>query len=160
MTSTPLTKHEPLVKLIIQPASGFAKALEDQGSTVPQPIEIFALIDTGFTGGLAICQTLVQDWKLKTRNFNQVSYPRDTDGRIYSTYAWEADIAVKFLQTSKKGKNVLIDPIAVTLFEFVDEKTAQAIVGQAILQTAIFHYDGPQGYFSLEFDDKYSISTD
>jgi len=152
----PLTNFEAVIELIVQPPSAFSTALKADGKEPPKPIKILALIDTGFTCGLAIEQSVLEGWGLKIRNFNRVSLPRE-EGRLYSSYAWEADVAIKFLDASPKGENVLIDPIPATILEFVADDNVKAIIGQELLQTAIFVYNGPKGNFSLEFSKRFII---
>ena len=152
--TTKLTNFEPIINLLLQPASAFSDALKAAGKTPPAPVSVRALIDTGFTGGLAIEQSLVKSWELKPRNWNKVTVPKEESGRFYDTFAWEADVAIKFLSGRRSGGNVLLDPVPATLMEFVDSNNVQALIGQEILQVAVFSYDGLHRVFSLNFDAK------
>ena len=134
----PLTENEPVIDVQIRPSLAFAKALQEAGKKPIEPVTVRGLIDTGFTGGIMLAESIVADWKLKPRNFNRITIPRDQEGNFYETFMWEAELAVKFLKSSDDGRNILIDPIPVTLVEFVHSPNSQALIGQEILQAAIF----------------------
>jgi predicted aspartyl protease len=153
----PLTNYEAIIELLLQPPTALIEVLKAQGKKVPAPKQIRALLDTGFTGGLAIEQSLTKDWPLKIRNFNRIAVPREDAGRFYDSFVWEADVAVKIINASAAGKNILLDPIPATLMEFVDSGNIQALIGQEILQAASFHYDGPKGIFSIAFSSQYEV---
>ena len=152
----PLTLQEPLIKIELYPATAFSRVLQESGEQVPKSILINGLIDTGFTGGLAIDSELIKNWGLRTRNFNEVSLPRDHGPQFFRSYAWEADVAVKFFDVAKGGGNIKLDPIAATFLDLAPGQGFQAIIGQEILQTTVFVYNGPKNCFTLEFSRKYA----
>lgn len=145
-----LTEHEPIIEFYLQPSSAFLGAVKAAGRTPPTPIKVRGLIDTGFTGGLAVDSSLVKPWGLVTRNFNRVSLPREDD-RFHNSYVWEVDLALKFNNVFPDGGNIMMDPIPASLMEFTDAKYSQALIGQEVLQMATFIYNGPKRSFSLAF---------
>ena len=147
-----LTELHPIVKMEIHPATAYAKALTAAGREVPTPIAVDALIDTGFTAGLAIDIGIVQKWKLPIRNFNRVNLTSDGSRYVSAYYAWETDLGAKFLRAAK-GRNILIDPMPVTLLDLSQEEGEgifQAIIGLEVLQACILVYHGPKEGFCLE----------
>jgi len=152
-----LTDHEPIIDFILRPSSKFAETLEGLGKPVPKPVKVRGLVDTGFSGGLFIDQSLVKGWGLITRNFNQVSSLRPDDGRIYHTYAWEVTVSIKFESEASDVQNILIDPIPATLVEFADIKQTAALIGREILQATTFLYDGTKQSFTIGFSDSFVV---
>lgn len=144
------TQGEPIIEVILQPTTAYAVVLKATGETVPGPIKVPALIDTGFTGGLMIAESLVKGWRLKSRGWSQMGFPRDQEPRYFALYAWDVDIGIKFPKCSHDGRNVLIETSA-TLVEMVNSKNSQVLIGQQILQMSVFVFSGRKEYFSLTF---------
>ena len=88
----------------IRPSAAFAKALHEAGKKSIEPVTVRGLIDTGFTGGIMLSESIVAGWNLKPRNFNRITIPRDQEGNFYETFMWEADLAVKFIKSSDEAK--------------------------------------------------------
>ena len=151
-----LTSLEAILPIEVGPAGDYVAALKAEGLSAPSPIKLHALIDTGFTGGLVVQADCIYPWKLKMRNYNEVHLPRDHGPKFYRSYAWEADLAVRFLGAAKGSSNVEVDPIPATLLELADEGF-QAIIGLEVLQAAVFVYNGPTDSFILEFSNKFAV---
>jgi hypothetical protein len=124
--------------------------LKAEGQPVPAPITVQALIDTGFTGTLMVAESLVKSWRLKSRDWSQIGFPRDQEPRYFALYAWNVDIGIKFPKCSHDGGNVLIETSA-TLVEMINSKNSNVLIGQQILETALFIHDGPKDCFNLTF---------
>jgi len=97
-----------------------------------------------------LAESLVKAWKLKARGWSQRGFPRDQEERYFALYAWDVDIAVRFPKCSHEGGNVLVETSA-TLVEMVNSKNSQMLIGQQVLQMAVFVLNGPKNYFSLIF---------
>jgi hypothetical protein len=152
-----LSNFEPIISLYLQPPAAYVRALEARKEQAPNPVLIKALIDTGYTGGLAIDHNVVAGWGLKTRNFNRITVPQDSNPRFFETYVWETDVAIKFICNLNTGNNILIDPIPASLVELFDHNDVEAIIGQEILLGGVFHYNGPKNQFSLGFSDAFIV---
>lgn len=155
MQSIKLQKGQPIIRFEIHLPEVQARLRKAEGIPVPSPVQINGLIDTGFTGGLALDQDLLKGWDLKNRNFNRIALPHGEEGRFFDTFAWETDLAVKFFGAGRGGRNVLWDPIPATRLEFIDKNIYQALIGQQILQAAVFVYNGAKDSFRLTFSEKY-----
>lgn len=157
-----LTDGEPIIEVILQPFSAYVVAIRARNEQllradpkakpdpIPQPVSVPALIDTGFTGGLMICESLIKSWQLKSRSWSELGFPRDGEERYFALYAWDVDIGIKLPKCSHNGGNVLIETYA-TMVEMVNSKNSKVLIGQQILQSAIFVYNGPKNYFTLTF---------
>ena len=97
-----------------------------------------------------IAESLVKSLRLKTRGWSELGFPRDQEPRYFALYAWDVDIGIKFPKCSHDGGNVLIETSA-TLVEMVNSKNSQMLIGQAVLQMAVFIINGRRNYFSLTF---------
>ena len=145
-----LTNGEPIIDIVLRPTEAYIGALKAANKPVPADLHLSGLIDTGFTGGLMVAESAIKSLGLKTRGWSQVGYPQEADPRYFSTYVWDVDIGIKFQNCSHNGGNVLIDTFA-SMVEFVNDKNSQVLIGQKVLQFAIFFYNGPKDYFTLEF---------
>ena len=157
-----LTDGEPILEVWLQPFGAYAAALKAKNDQilktnpnakvdpVPSPIKVQALVDTGFTGGLMICESLIKTWQLKSRDWSEIGFTRDNETRYFALYAWDVDIGIKFPKCNHDGGNVLIETSA-TQVELVNSKNSKVLIGQQILQTAMFIYNGRKNYFSLSF---------
>jgi hypothetical protein len=146
-----LTQGEAIINVTLQPTTAFMGALKAAKITPPSILEEMpALIDTGFSGGLMIAESLIKNWQLKKRGWSEVGFPRDEQDRYFALFAWDVDIGIKFLKCSYEGGNVLIETSA-TMVEMLRSKDVQILIGQQILQKAVFTYNGPDDSFTLEF---------
>jgi hypothetical protein len=145
-----LIQGEAIFEVTLQPTAAFKAALEAAGVKPPTPIKVPALIDSGFSGGLMIAESLIKDWQLKTRGWSEVGFPRSEEDRYFALFAWDVDIGIKFPKCSHDGGNVLIETSA-TMVEMVKSKNSQILIGQQILQMAVFTYNGREDSFDLTF---------
>lgn len=147
----PILQGEPLIDFVLCPTAAFVGALKraDPRASIPKPVKVRALIDTGFKGGLFIKRSLVADWGLKARNFSQVIGLKPDGEGYYDYYAWEADVAMRFEPPS--ARNVLIDPVPASMIELEEKGYFSAIIGCQILQMTTFVYDGPRRTLKFSF---------
>lgn len=145
-----LIQGEAIIEVTLQPTAAFKEALEAEDVKSPTPIKVPALIDSGFSGGLMIAESLVKGWQLKARGWSEVGFPRDQEDRYFALFAWDVDIGIKFPKCSQDGRNVLIETSA-TMVEMVNSKNSQILIGQQILQLAMFTYNGREDSFDLTF---------
>jgi predicted aspartyl protease len=154
-----LTNHEPIIEFTVGVTSAHEAALKRAGETTPKPVKVRGLIDTGFTGGLAIDYSLVARLQLKRRDFSRIWCLRDGETKFYeTTFAWDSDVAIKFLCSSQDGQNILVDPIPAVLLEFFGNQSVQALIGREVLQAAEYVFNGPKQFCSLTFSDEFTAS--
>jgi hypothetical protein len=147
-----LSELEPIVYLLVGVSSIHRKNLQKSGMQIPVPVKIRALIDTGFSGGIMINETCVREFGLKAMKFNKIDLPLGKEEHYFAFYAYDVDVSITFLNPSKGGTNVLIDPVSATLVEFTNSASgAQALIGQGILRACVFTYDGECGVCKLTF---------
>jgi predicted aspartyl protease len=146
-----LSGGKAIVDLLVGVSCGYREAMQRAAMPIPEPVKLRALIDTGFTGGLAVDQDSIKGLRLQFRNFNRVSLP-SISSRFFETYEWEVDVSMRLVASESKGTDIVIDPIAATVLELVPEMHGiQALIGQEILQVCILTIDGRRGVFKLTF---------
>jgi hypothetical protein len=144
-----LIDGEAILDIYLLPTDAYKKVLESKGEKPPSPLKVPALIDSGCSAGVMISEEVIKDWRLKARGWSEVGFPRQEDS-YYASYVWDVDIAVKFPKCSHDGGNVLIETCA-SMVELVHSENSKVIIGQGILQTAFFVYNGRKNHFSLTF---------
>jgi|ERR1700722_5623129 len=116
-------------------------ALEDQlrraGESLPQPIQLQSMIDTGATGSV-IQQGLAAQLGLKPIGVTLINTPSSTNVECY-------EYAVRFVFPN----NVVVEG---TVIEApLKGQHIQGLVGRDVLQHAVLVYIGYAGQFTLSF---------
>lgn len=142
--SQKITERGPLLQFVIGVSAPRAKALQDAGQSVPKPIPITGLIDTG-ASCTSIEATILRQLGIPSTGTTTVHTPSTQAGAPHVASLYDISLTLIHPLVTRT-----FSALAVTESQLL-HLGIQALIGRDILSACLFTYDGAGQNFCLGF---------
>jgi hypothetical protein len=139
-------RGRPIIDLFVATSAAETARLREDGSVVPNPKRIAALVDTGASKTKVARTVLVDD--LRMQPVGKVSEYTASTGAV----AVERDVYAVYLAVSGVANGVFAYDLPVTDAEDLSGLGVQALLGRDVLDQCLLVYHGPNRGVTLAFD--------
>lgn len=140
-----LSPQGPLVDAVVAVSGARRQALEKAGQTIPDPIPIRALLDTG-ASGTCIDPAVLTALGLTPTGMIAVNTPT-TGNQPHQAFQYDVGLLIP----APAGLPLVRPSLAVVASELLQRQGFHALIGRDILHGCILTYNGSAGLFMLAY---------
>lgn len=139
----PITREGAVVEVLVSITSQRQEALSKDGKTIPSPIQVPALIDTGADAS-CVDSSIVASLQLNPTGCVNIHTP-STQGIPHASFQYDVKLIL-----AHKDLSFVFQPTPILEARF-DQQRAKVILGRDVLSCCLFVYDGRSEVFHFAF---------